>query len=728
MIGSFTPNNVSTSALDIIAIICGKILLLLFDVVCYIKYGIDLFTKYIDWYLFLVLNKDAWGMWYDLIRLLFTIDFAAMGVLLIILMLNMFFHQVTSLFLLSSQDAYLVITLRILCLYFTTTIIVVPVLVETYLLIIDSWIKSDKENNIEGEFPALRKKIKNTKKKVPQIWNILFVCFTLPLCICIYMTFQFKENLPTSNFDFANIWAILLALYICLFNLIAILNPYMLDSDNEKLRWKLAIAFIYIGIFICFLFGNWRKVDNPFFTGFWNVSLMLIAETVLANMISRRIDISFENGTYRGSKMEIIVSKHKISTYILYAFCLVVIPFMNYLLPIIPSLRFRDMLAIVQSLQVTLPLIYVIMTLILDLVNALYELKNNKPSAINISAFILLLFIMLGVYIHVRKSTLLHHVGPGVWIVLFFGLFEHTLMNGSSQLSTQKHNRKRRDSITFGSKVINVKNHIFKCICAMGLIVFATNLQERGHLRIPNSIHGEMHGNNIKINHFGGNLEIQLSELNTASKTRDAKGSASSTSYAICQRKWNGLDVVDFSIFSLLAYFDAHFSKEDMAFLNESVKILYPDPLNRPIIVPVYSKMYSNNFYRFDFVEKKVSVISIRGTDPCRLRDLIEDGRLWLEAVFFKGIAAFFFPQIGIWESGLSAQFIEAMDYFQKQFQVNQESEEKAYYEHVENHIYEIRRMRKEEWKYVVTGHSLGGGLSHIIGTHLKIPGIAFVC
>ena len=96
---------------------------------------------------------------------------------------------------------------------------------------------------------------------------------------------------------------------------------------------------------------------------------------------------------------------------------------MNYLLPIIPSLRFRDMLAIVQSLQVTLPLIYVIMTLILDLVNALYELKNNKPSAINISAFILLLFIMLGVYIHARKSTLLHHVGPGVWIVLFFGLF-----------------------------------------------------------------------------------------------------------------------------------------------------------------------------------------------------------------------------------------------------------------------------------------------------------------
>ena len=52
----------------------------------------------------------------------------------------------------------------------------------------------------------------------------------------------------------------------------------------------------------------------------------------------------------------------------------------------------------------------------------------------------------------------------------------------------------------------------------------------------------------------------------------------------------------------------------------------------------------------------------------------------------------------------------------------------KAYYEHVENHIYEIRRMRKEEWKYIVTGHSLGGGLSHIIGTHLKIPGIAFVC
>ena len=90
MIGSFTPNNVSTSALDIIAIICGKILLLLFDVVCYIKYGIDLFTKYIDWYLFLVLNKDAWGMWYDLIGLLFTIDFAAMGVLLIISMLNIF--------------------------------------------------------------------------------------------------------------------------------------------------------------------------------------------------------------------------------------------------------------------------------------------------------------------------------------------------------------------------------------------------------------------------------------------------------------------------------------------------------------------------------------------------------------------------------------------------------------------------------------------------------------
>lgn len=221
--------------------------------------------------------------------------------------------------------------------------------------------------------------------------------------------------------------------------------------------------------------------------------------------------------------------------------------------------------------------------------------------------------------------------------------------------------------------------------------------------------------------------------------------------YSVCGHRWHGLSVIDYGLLSMMAYFDPATQTDDIIRLLE---ILFPktsfdgqresddggsentDSLGKGTVAssePVRATGESMFEMRtlpssvtdvvpsFEVYSARlnVSVVVVRGTDVLRPRDMVEDAALFAESALMSVLRLF--PTVRLWshkfESMVIGQFFqEALAPFGLQYDSSS-----SYYAPLVRYVEGVHDRH-----VVMTGHSLGGGLAHIVGSFTERPSVAF--
>ena len=254
--------------------------------------------------------------------------------------------------------------------------------------------------------------------------------------------------------------------------------------------------------------------------------------------------------------------------------------------------------------------------------------------------------------------------------------------------------------------------------------------------------------------------------------------------YGICSQKYHNLSILDYSLLSNMVYYLFDNLDSNMTFQEESLykiqtvlNFTFPSPLYNVTLVDDRSlgtipksttSTFTNNnnscygddihqgaggpargpeksnrsnvvdcrkcktggatkrfeqFVRFDFHDRKVAVVAIKGTSPLELLDIIADVRLWSESVLIQVISTFL-PTISLFSAGAIMQIIKGIQKFQKYFEVL--NIDLDFHRNIIRYIHCVHSQLPNGWHIAVTGHSLGGGLATIAGATLDIHSIAF--
>lgn len=138
-------------------------------------------------------------------------------------------------------------------------------------------------------------------------------------------------------------------------------------------------------------------------------------------------------------------------------------------------------------------------------------------------------------------------------------------------------------------------------------------------------------------------------------------------SYAACDQLFNGLGVFDYALLSLASYFDP-----TDATLPLLLKEFFPPPVRFRLRDNLTTTWASDGMSkgmkgssRLSWIEvefsagvgphatavKPMLVVAIRGTDPIRVSDYVEDIRMWTEPVAIS-ILSTLFPTVRVWPYG----------------------------------------------------------------------------
>ncbi|OQR97765.1 transmembrane protein, partial [Thraustotheca clavata] len=188
--------------------------------------------------------------------------------------------------------------------------------------------------------------------------------------------------------------------------------------------------------------------------------------------------------------------------------------------------------------------------------------------------------------------------------------------------------------------------------------------------------------------------------------------------YASCGNRWNNLSLVDYALMSQAAYFNP--TGKDLSLFLESV--FPPTKDNKPMFDVRIPDNYTQHGSKVEFFEAyssklNLSVISVRGTDVGRFRDLIEDVKMFAEPVIFAIISSIF-PTIRIWPDVTFSTLIELYHEMMSLFGL---SHEYWYYHELMHYVQSI-----DDRNVILTGHSLGGGIARVVGSILGKPSVSF--
>jgi hypothetical protein len=114
------------------------------------------------------------------------------------------------------------------------------------------------------------------------------------------------------------------------------------------------------------------------------------------------------------------------------------------------------------------------------------------------------------------------------------------------------------------------------------------------------------------------------------------------------------------------------------------------------------------------------TVISIKGTDPLRFVDYLEDLRMWAEPVTLS-LVGMVFPTVRIWPKGTKEMVIWSINEVLSQLGLDDPSSW-AWGQLLE----QIRKHYGPEEKLVFTGHSMGGGMASVLAFFMGSPAILF--
>lgn len=125
--------------------------------------------------------------------------------------------------------------------------------------------------------------------------------------------------------------------------------------------------------------------------------------------------------------------------------------------------------------------------------------------------------------------------------------------------------------------------------------------------------------------------------------------------YAICGQFFHGLSVLDYSLVALSAYWEP--SSPDFPLMLQE---LFPPWSEHPVTLKTVNHsrhgIMANNrrglyWVEFEVAELNTTLIGVRGTDPTKIADYIEDIRLWTEPVAIQ-LLSFALPTVRLWPQG----------------------------------------------------------------------------
>mmetsp|Transcript_152343 Transcript_152343/g.486786 ORF Transcript_152343/g.486786 Transcript_152343/m.486786 type:complete len:418 (-) Transcript_152343:694-1947(-) len=183
--------------------------------------------------------------------------------------------------------------------------------------------------------------------------------------------------------------------------------------------------------------------------------------------------------------------------------------------------------------------------------------------------------------------------------------------------------------------------------------------------------------------------------------------------YGACGYSWHGLDMKDFGMLSLAAYFSPT-AENDLdgllkQLLTEDTKVTIKKAMSAPrkwLELEVETCMPRRR--GGGLTCRSVTVVSVGGTDPSKVQDILENIRMWTEPVVME-IFSVIFPVVRFWPRETSANVIGTIHRIIKWMAVQ---DDQWHYQEILDHV----RQLPTEQEVVITGHSLGGGIALVVG------------
>jgi hypothetical protein len=260
---------------------------------------------------------------------------------------------------------------------------------------------------------------------------------------------------------------------------------------------------------------------------------------------------------------------------------------------------------------------------------------------------------------------------------------------------------------------------LFFTLIIVGYTYFWHNTLEK----IEPGIAGRVDNNSVTISHFGMTASYALTSGTKKPLPPWQEG------YGICNKSWgglsasDGLSALDLATLSQLSYFKMYGggNKKGLKFVKQALQSLFLEEVR--VVQPQDRKSGKATMYHFEFPERKLSVMAVRGTDPLRLEDLLEDVRLWIEPVAMSLLMTIF-PVSSLWPDGTIANFVRASTFFRNLFRSKTNAED--YHLALEKYINTTMQKADKDWRFILTGHSLGGGLAAILASRLRLDALTF--
>ncbi|CAD7925903.1 unnamed protein product [Amoebophrya sp. A120] len=170
--------------------------------------------------------------------------------------------------------------------------------------------------------------------------------------------------------------------------------------------------------------------------------------------------------------------------------------------------------------------------------------------------------------------------------------------------------------------------------------------------------------------------EVESEDVNVLSSTSAEPGNEFRSrnpfwtvpKYAACGQLYHGLTLLDWALVAESVYLE---SKEEREYFLE--KVVFPnswyekDLSQRPQVrTHSFSKHGSAAYMEIFFPEQDMTVVAIKGTDPLKLLDFLEDLRMWRDAVVVS-LLANLFPAVRAWPKATTEMVIR----FQHEFLEN---------------------------------------------------------
>ncbi|KNC50535.1 uncharacterized protein AMSG_00697 [Thecamonas trahens ATCC 50062] len=227
----------------------------------------------------------------------------------------------------------------------------------------------------------------------------------------------------------------------------------------------------------------------------------------------------------------------------------------------------------------------------------------------------------------------------------------------------------------------------------------------------------------VRLTHEGYGHPQSVTTLGWSESTPAWRRSADS--HSICSLAWRGLNLFDIGFLAQLAYVNGgtpYWEAMTAAFFDGTKGnggdndwiVTPPVTATGAAGVALFAEFYSPT--------RNISVVAIRGTNPSNLWDVVQDLAIWYPAALLQTAVAL--PTtLSLWPTDVLASVVGVLGSLESW--LDPERDARFYHAPILAHLHARAAELPPSTTFVVTGHSLGGGLAKIVGALGNVTAVA---